>query len=74
MGINKGDKVINLQTQAIEAYRRKYRISAEEVAEIVEKYKLSKFIHDNYELLHLAGVDGIVEEVEAYINECEGEK
>lgn len=68
------DRVISLQTQAIEAYRRKHKLSAEEIANIVVNYKLSRFLQDNYELLHLTGVDGIVEELEAYIMECEGDE
>ncbi|SKB01291.1 Protein of unknown function [Caloramator quimbayensis] len=74
MGRSMEDRVISIQTQVIEAYRRKHSLSAEEIAEVISKYNLSKFIQDNYELLHLTGVDGIVEEIEVYIAECEGGK
>ncbi len=71
---SKKDRIISLQVQAIEAYKEKHKLSEEDLYKIITEYKLSKFVQDNYELLHLTGTAGIVEEIEAYIQECKGGK
>lgn len=65
------DKIIRLQTFALEAYKNKHKLSQSEIVNILEQYELSQFIQDNYELFGEMGTNAIVDEIESYIKECQ---
>lgn len=65
------DKIIRIQVFAIEAYKNKHKLSQQEIVKILEKYELSQFIQDNYELFGGMGTNAIVDEIESYIKECQ---
>jgi len=65
------DKIIRIQVFALEAYKNKHKLSQSEIVNILEQYELSQFIQDNYELLGELGTNAAVEEIEAYIKECQ---
>ena len=65
------DKIIRIQVFALEAYKKKHKLSQSEIVNILEQYELSRFIQDNYKLLGEMGTNAAVEEIEAYIKECQ---
>lgn len=68
------DKIIRIQVFAIEAYKDKHKLGQQEIVNILEQYELSQFIQDNYELFGDMGTNAIVDEIEAYITECQGKE
>jgi len=60
--------VLHLQTEAAHAYMRKHGLSAAEFSELDRKYNILRFIEIGYEIFHLEGIEGVVEEIEDYIS------
>jgi len=63
------NQVLFLQIEIANEYMKRYNMSIEEFNELDEKYAISEFIEDAYEPLHLTGNEGILNEIQEYINE-----
>lgn len=62
------NQVVYLQFLVANQYMRKHNITPHEFLELDKKCDLLGFLEDGFEPLHLTGVDGIMDEVEKYIN------
>ena len=62
------NQVLFLQIEIVNEYMRRYAVSLDEFIKLDEKYAILEFIEDGYEPLHLTGNEGILEEIQEYIN------
>ena len=61
------DTVIYMQVEISNQYMRKYNITLDEFLDLDEKYDLLEFIREGYEPFHLMGNEGILLEINEYI-------
>jgi hypothetical protein len=59
---------IYLEVHIARMYMKKHSLSSSEFKELDKKHKILKFLKDGYEPFHLTGDDGIMMELENYIN------
>ena len=64
MGLN---QVLYLQTNISHLYMKQHNLTPSEFLEIDRKYGILKFLETGYELFHLTGPEGVLDEVEEYI-------
>ena len=60
--------VTHLQTEIAHAYMRKRNLNPMEFAELDERFNILRFIETGYEVFHLTGMQGVLDEVEDYIS------
>jgi hypothetical protein len=58
--------VLYLKLMVANNYMRRHQMTAKEFLEFAEKKDLFGYLDLAYELLHLTGIEGIMEEVEQY--------
>lgn len=61
------NQVAHLQTEIAHAYMRKSNLSPSDFVDLDYKYGILRFIEDGYEPFHLTGTDGVIDEVEDYV-------
>lgn len=61
------NQVAHLQTEVAHAYMRKHRLQPEEFVNLDRKYNILRYIEIGYEPFHLTGTEGVVDEVEEYV-------
>jgi hypothetical protein len=66
------NQIAHLQTEIAHAYMRKHRLTPRAFAELDLKYDILRYLEIGYEPFHLTGTQGVVEEVERYIEEQNG--
>ena len=67
------DAVLNMQVTLIPILMRSWNVSSKELSEIMDKYDLLSYIDVCYEMYNSMGNQGIVEDLENYI-EIQGGK
>ena len=65
MGLN---QVLYLQTEITHLYMKRHNLSPEGFLELDKKYGILKFLETGYEPFHLTGPEGVLKELEDYIN------
>ena len=63
------NQVVHLQTEIAHAYMRQHRLVPREFVELDKKYDILNFIEIGYEPFHLTGTQGVLYEVERFIEE-----
>ena len=61
------NQVAHLQTEVVHAYMRKRNLKPADFVDLDRKYGILRFIEDGYELFHLTGTQGVIEEVDDYV-------
>lgn len=61
------DDIIFLQNSCFMAYMEKHKLDNFRVSEIFQAHNLFSFIRENYEYLHLMGVDYIVDYLDSIV-------
>jgi len=61
------NQVAHLQTEVVHAYMRRHNMKPAEFVRLDRDYNILHFIEIGYEVFHLTGTDGIIDEVENYI-------
>ena len=67
MPFNNFDHVLYMQIRVANLYRKAHNISISDFLKLDRKTGLLPFVADAYELFHLTGDPGILEEVEEYV-------
>ena len=63
----KVNQAVYMQFLISHQYMRKHNLTPEQSLELDKRSDLLGFLEDGYEPFHLTGVDGIMDEVEQYI-------
>ncbi len=61
------EKIIEFISLCIESYKKKNEKSGQEVLVLFDKYGVTEFLADGYEILHTQSVQYIEEEIELYL-------
>jgi len=61
------NQVAHLQTEVTHAYMRENNLKPAEFIDLDRKYNILRFIEDGYEPFHLTGIQGVLDEVDNYI-------
>jgi len=61
------NQVVHLQTEVAHAYMRRHNLKPADFVRLDHDNNILRFIETGYELFHLTGTDGVVDEVENYI-------
>ena len=61
------NQVAHLQTEVAHAYMRKHNLKPADFIILDRNYGILHFIEEGYEPFHLTGTEGIIEEVDDYI-------
>jgi len=64
------DHVLYMQIRVANLYRKVHNISIEEFLKLDRKTDLLAFVANAYEMFHLTGDPGILEEVDDYVREA----
>ena len=70
---NREQAVLNLQSTLIPILQRSWNVNSDELKNIFDKYDIPNFIDVCYERFNSMGIQGIIEELEEYI-EIQGGK
>ena len=62
------DPVAAMQTHIARLYRRRHNISIQEFLDLDRKVDILGYIERGYELFHLIGEEGILDEIDEYCN------
>jgi hypothetical protein len=62
------NQVAHLQTEIAHAYMRQHNLKPADFVELNQKYGILEYIEIGYEPFHLTGTEGVLDEVEEYIN------
>lgn len=62
------DPVLFLQVSTANLYRKTHGLTVEAFNELDRKYNILRYIEIAYEPFHLTGPQGVLEELEKYIN------
>ena len=62
------DPILHMQVEISNLYMEKYKLSTDEFIILDKKYGILEFIEEGYEPFHLMGNEGILQEIEDYIN------
>jgi hypothetical protein len=65
----KVNSILFLQADVSIEFMRRHNITPQEFVQLDKKYNILRFLELGYESFHLTGTQGVVEEVEDYI-EC----
>ena len=63
------NQIAHLQTEVAHAYMRQHRLTPREFVELDKKYDILHFLEIGYEPFHLTGTQGVLDEVERFVNE-----
>jgi hypothetical protein len=63
----KVDSVLFLQVDVVSEFMRQHNLTPQEFIELDKEYNILHFLEIGYEPFHLSGTQGVVEEVEEYI-------
>ena len=66
--INRSDNVKQLEETIKEILLEEWKVDTDRLNEIFDKYDLSKYIEVCYEKYNSMGINGIVEDLQDYIN------
>jgi hypothetical protein len=61
------NQVAHLQTEVAHAYMRGYNLKPADFIDLDRDYGILRFIEEGYEPFHLTGTEGIIDEVNDYI-------
>ncbi|MDR1136452.1 MAG: DUF3791 domain-containing protein [Clostridiales Family XIII bacterium] len=61
------NQVAHLQTEVAHAYMREHILKPTDFVDLDRKYGILRFIENGYELFHLTGTQGILNEIDDYI-------
>ena len=61
------NQVAHLQTEVAHAYMRKRNIKPAEFIDLDLNFGILRFIEEGYEPFHLTGTEGVIDEVDDYI-------
>ena len=61
------NQVTHLQTEVAHAYMRKHKLKPVEFVDLDRKYNILSYIEIGYEPFHLTGTEGVIDELEVYI-------
>jgi hypothetical protein len=64
------DHVLYMQIRVANLYRKAHNMSIAEFLKLDKKTDFLPFVADSYELFHLTGDPGILEEVDDYVREA----
>jgi hypothetical protein len=68
MNIN---NTLYLQAEIANEYMRQHNLTPQEFVELDKKHDILRFLEIGYEPFHLTGTQGVIEEVEDYIQQRE---
>ncbi|MDR1559571.1 MAG: DUF3791 domain-containing protein [Clostridiales bacterium] len=61
------NQVAHLQMEIAHAYMRQHNLKPKDFVDLDQKYGILRFIEIGYEPFHLTGTQGVIEEVEDYV-------
>jgi len=61
------NQIAHLQTEVAHAYMRQHNLTPADFVELDQKYNILHFLEIGYEVFHLIGTQGIIDEVEEYL-------
>jgi len=61
------NQVAHLQTEVAHAYMRRHNLKPAEFVQLDGDHNILRFIENGYELFHLTGTEGVLDEIENYI-------
>jgi len=61
------NQVAHLQTEVAHAYMRRHNLKPSDFIRLDRDHNILRFIEIGYEVFHLTGTDGVIDEVENYI-------
>jgi len=61
------NQIAHLQTEVTHAYMRQHNLKPADFVELDSKYGILHFIEVGYEMFHLVGTQGVIDEVEDYV-------
>ena len=61
------NQVAHLQTEVAHAYMRERNLTPADFIDLDCKYGILRFIEDGYEPFHLTGTQGVIDEVNDYV-------
>jgi len=61
------NQIAHLQTEIAHAYMRQRNLNPMDFIELDNKYGILRFIANGYELFHLTGTQGVIDEIDDYI-------
>ena len=64
MAIN---QVLHLQVEMSNLYMARHNLTPEAFLELDKKYDVLGFIEDGYEMFHLTGSEGVLDEIREYV-------
>ena len=64
---DKEKTIIALEIEVANALMRKWKKTPKEFVNIDKKVNILEYVDKHYEILHLMGIEGIIEDVEDYI-------
>ena len=62
------DPIIYLQAHFIRAFMKRHNLTPHEFLSLNKKTDIIGFLREAYEPFHLTGVEGVLEELDAYVN------
>jgi hypothetical protein len=62
------NQVAHLQMEIVHAFMRQHDLKPADFVDLDRKYGILRFIEIGYELFHLTGTQGVIDEVEDYVN------
>jgi hypothetical protein len=62
------NQTLYLQTMISRLYRERHNISLKEFIELDKKCGILKYLEIGYEPFHLTGTEGVLDEIEDYVN------